>query len=373
MRALIKNGKQNIISIISYIIIIFLVKLMWEFSSQLQESNAVIQELKNNVSQLMLKQTMVEKTTTTPKPIEQIVQYNKYFKSGLLVDWWFDVCFERTTWDRTWHPLFPFISQKTTTTTIAGDDERTVGNFLRRFSGFIYSNTSEYYEFKLLSRDGAEVLLLDTEIQLNINSKPPVSLDSAKEKLYLKLTKRVMDIQDQKLSLSEMFFTEPGRVWLDAHKLYFVEIVQGGKHFAKAQLHWKRIGDNDFRIIGKDNLLFADAPKSSKILEKSKLKEKYPVSEQEQRRNSFYKLPRLQSNTAIENSNFACDKLEQKPVVIKKLYEGYWHYVDPHVSHPKEYFTFMKPAKEQHVHLPENEANEIGQKTFERLNEMHDK
>lgn len=330
--------------------------------------------------------TQVEHYKVGIEPTENIVEYfNSVFDRGLLVDWWLDLCFSRTTWERTWHPLFPAIPQKTTTIFIAGDKERTVGNFLRRAHGFLYTNQSNHYEFELLSRDGAEAMLMDTGVMLGNEENLTLStLQKAKEMLYLSLTKEQMDEQDSKIPLSQMFSTKPSKkVWLESQRLYFVEIVQGGKHFVKFQLRWRITGVSDshsasknFTVPTHDNLLHTRIPfYYSKIHERSKQVENYPALKEEQLRNDFYKIPVLDTTDLIyspsASKNYVCERTERKPIEIKSLYEGYWKHVESFVSYPKEYFQYVGQTKSYHILLDEKAAFNVVNKTFEKLNEIY--
>lgn len=295
---------------------------------------------------------------------------------GLIVDWWYDVCFERVPWDRTWHPLFPFFPQKSTRTLTAGDENRIVGNFLRRVSGFIHTNTSGLYEFKFLSRDGGDLLLLDTNTFYQNDSQLYTPIKLWNEILYLTLKRETMDIQEQKISLQEMFFTNITKVWLEARKLYFLEIIQGGRFFSKYQLHWRPSVGRKFHMIGKENLLSAKQMSQhiSPLMEKTKLKQNYPPSKSKLLRNKFHEVPVLPTSKKIHASGFTCKQVNTTLVKISKLYDGYMkHIYKKHSAvYPQEYYKLTSKVLHERLVLDETFARDLANKIFDKLNLLHD-
>lgn len=295
-------------------------------------------------------------------------------ENGLVMDWWFDICIRRTTSEQLWHPLFPKYPQNTTITLETGDKDRHIGSFFRRVYGFIHVDLPGKYDFKLLSRDGAEVLLLDTNMPLNLVDKA-VSVDAFAEVFHLRLTKELMDYQDNRITLSEMFETEKRNVWLKGNNLYYIEILQAGKNFAKYKIEWRKEGVTPYKMIGQENLLFSkkmsatDTP--SRILKKYPLVQNFRVKDHEAGRLSFMNTPVLRSsNNKIQHSNLACTPILNDNKKISFMYQGYYQYVDNMMTYPKEFFDFIQCPQEALL-IDEKSATTIAHKTFEQLNVLN--
>lgn len=310
----------------------------------------------------------------------------RQLKPGLIIDWWFDVCFSRTTWERIWHPLFPLFPQKTTTTLIAGDKDRTIGNFFRRVYGFLHTNQTDFYEFKLLSRDGAEMLLLSTNLTLNNveNYTLESSFDSAVELLYLNLTREIMDEQDKHISLSEMFSTESPKVWLERGRLYFIEVVQGGKHFAKCQVHWRIGEEGKFKLIDKKNLFYKNdmmlitqnkPVRCSKFPKREQLVEIFPANfTNKKRRYDYHMIPVLDFSRQIKRSQYKCAPVQPKFRNITRLYDAFELYMDTKQTavYPQEFNNKTSNIPRDKLILGEDFVTALAEDIFEKLKSMHD-
>lgn len=307
--------------------------------------------------------------------------------SGLIMDWWYDTCFQRTTWERTWYPLFPELPQNRTIAKIAGDTNIITGNYMRRIFGFLYTNESGFYHIQLLSRDGAELMIADTNTRLdgetfqvnnggNSNNLKKI-IESAESVLYSKLTKTDMEDQEIYLQMEDMYATKPQKIWLTAGIVYSIEVIQGGDLYTRFQVRWKKSdGKHRLKVIGENNLFFTNSmlreQTPSKIFEKSKLREIFPTSNEERRRNSFFKIPTLKgAQEKVRRSSFNCKATRLRHRKTFKLYDGFLKNVENTISYPREFFLFKYHSKLKDMLMDENEAVKMAKKVFDKLNTLY--
>uniref|UniRef100_A0A7M5XCJ4 Hexosyltransferase n=1 Tax=Clytia hemisphaerica TaxID=252671 RepID=A0A7M5XCJ4_9CNID len=306
---------------------------------------------------------------------DELGEKNVY--KGLIVDWWFDMCVIRESSDPIWHPLYPRVPQHTSISLRLMDQDRILDGSSRRVYGYLFVKDDQAYDFKLSSRDGAEALLYDTgvsmkKIQLLNND---IKYDKSKEMMHLKLTKDVMDEQDKKIQLSEMFQLQEKNVNLKGDRVYMIEVFQGGKYFTKYSLKWRKSGDDSvgFTTLDDKNLFFKDGMKGR--LTPSLLKQKYnppnlqPMSDGESRRLSFYKYSVLESNEKARKAGMTCDEVQKDYKIITHLYEGYRRYTYNILSYPDEYFKYGLVPR--WTSLSKEEAIASANQLFKKLNKLH--
>ncbi|XP_066927984.1 uncharacterized protein [Clytia hemisphaerica] len=294
---------------------------------------------------------------------------------GVMMDWWFDFCMARESTEVIWHPLLPRVPQLSAITLTLADKDRTVGsNLYRRMSGYLFVKETASFDFKLLSRDGAEVLVYDTGLTLSkINEiNPKMRYDSKKELFHSKLTKATMDAQDKVIPLSAMFQIESQNIELKKDQIYALEIIQGGKHFTKYSLQWKPFGStfNRYTAIGQENLFHQDGKMVPGLLkQKYDPKPIYSPNDSELRRLSFYKLPMLESRHLIDEAGLYCEEREKRYIKVDQLYQGYNEYTDNVKSYPQEYFKFG--LDNRYTLLDKATALQIADRTFKKLSRAH--
>ena len=300
---------------------------------------------------------------------------------GLVVDWWSDFCIQRVTWKSLWHPLFPTIPQHTTIALKTEDNERILGGVYRRLYGFFFlkANDGTAYDFKLSSRDGAEVIIIDSGFSIDEIHRADNVLEyrSTSEVMHLRLTKGLMDYQDRRIQLEEMFTIEKNGVQLKRNHLYHIEILQGGLHFGKYSLEWRKSGTQEkFVALNKENLchLVTMSGKNTPSLLKQKYKPplRYQYGEEENRKVRFYNRPALDSRKQIDESSYKCRPVAKDYKKISYTYQGYYEYVENVVVYPKENYHYTQTAT-SNIHLPSDEALNVADKVFEKLTNMHKK
>jgi len=297
--------------------------------------------------------------------------------AGVMIDWWDNFCIEGHSSEPLWHPLFPKIPGKSTVSLKTGDDERTIGNWYRRIYGFLYTTEEVNYDFRLLSRDGAEVVIYDTGMftdELNmINHLEEYS--STYEVVSLKLTKSRMDYQDQRIPLTEMFSIEARNIHLQKNRVYFLEIIQGGKHFTKYDFQWRNNVEFDYTTITDKNLFHMKKMSGQNAIslfqQKYKPQLKIKVTNTEKIKLQFNKLPILDSEKLIEASRkYTCDVTKEYRH-ITYLYQGHYEFVDNVLLYPNEFFEFGFNSND--VILDADEAERVVEKVFSQLSELHNK
>jgi len=298
----------------------------------------------------------------------------KDLHAGVMIDWWDNFCIERLSTEPLWHPLFPKIPGKSTVSLKTGDDERTIGNLFRRIYGFLYTTEESNYDFRLLSRDGAEVVIYDTGLFTDeINKIAHLEYSPTDEVVSLKLTKSLMDYQDERILLTEMFNIEARNINLLKNRVYFLEIIQGGKHFTKYDFQWRENAELDYTTITDKNLFYMKRMSGqnaiSPLQQKYKLQPKFGVTDTEKIKLMFNKLPVLDSKKLIETSRkYTCDV----PKEYKKatyIYQGYYEFTDNVLLYPNEFFKFG--FNSEFVVLDAKEAESVAEKTFSHLSELH--
>lgn len=305
----------------------------------------------------------------------------KKFK-GLKVDWWHDICMQRMIKEQTWHPLLPKYPQHQTRILNTSDDEKIIGSHFRRIYGYLYTKKSGYYDFKLMSRDGADFVLSDTLLPLKSVENVSNVLEMP-EIMHLFLGRDTMDYQDLKLNLSEMFSVERHKVWLKANNLYFLELLQAGRFFAKYRIQWRHaqkprrsVADNGYRTIGSNNLLYTNGLSPlrtpSIVLQKYKQEPRYKVEESEASRLAFYKTPVLHTSTKdLHNAAFLCPLHVQEKKKINYTYQGYNEYAENFLVYPKEHFDFVQ-TKVDHIALKKDKALNVSHQMFDKINFLND-
>ena len=112
---------------------------------------------KNTLKKKHLIATEITIVNNLPTTVTNKLEPQLKFNTGLLVEW-FAICIQDTVANQLWHPLFPKHITKTTVTLDASDDDRHTGQHLRRIYGFLHTEETGFYDFRLLSRDGADEL-----------------------------------------------------------------------------------------------------------------------------------------------------------------------------------------------------------------------
>ena len=323
----------------------------------------------------------IEKETPQSKPAKDEYRKVSYrelgstdvFK-GAIVDWWFDFCMQRESSEFIWHPLFPRMPRKTSIVPNLEDEERVLGQSFRRIYAYLFTREAGSYDFKLSSRDGAEILLLDSGLTLvNIDKLGNLTYSPTSEIMDLKLTKQLMDTQDKQIKLTEMFSNEKKNIYLKKDNIYMLEVIQGGKYFSKFSLAWKKSDQELYKTINDKNLFHKDEMSASPSL----LKQKYnrqnllPFKPREKRRNSFYQHQILQSNHLIGKNGMYCKERPKKKIKVSQLYHGYYKFTENVKIYPQEFFTY---GRNDGVVLADKvEAINISNAVFAKLNKIHNK
>ena len=331
----------------------------------------------------------------TPKQNEKEEEHSKQKRSGhskqkennqqggimvneVIVDWWYDFCLNREPSEFIWHPLFPQFPRKTTTITRLVDQEKILGQSLRRIYGYLSTKNTGSYDFELSSRDGAEALLIDTGYKMNEIEKLSSSnftYISEREEMHLKLSKQLMDLQDKQIDASKLFSDEKKNVTLKKDQVYMLEIIQGGRFFSKFSLAWKKENENSYETIDNKNLFHINdmSSKSTPSLFKQKYnpQNNLPLTPQEKRRNSFFQRDILKSEDLIEENKMYCKVRPNEPKTVKKLYQGYYEFTDNQKMYPQEFHPYRRNDKA--ILADKGEAIDISNAVFETLNKIHKK
>jgi len=296
--------------------------------------------------------------------------------AGVMIDWWDNFCIEGHSSEPLWHPLFPKIPGKSTVSLKTGDDERTIGNWYRRIYGFLYTTEEANYDFRLLSRDGAEVVIYDTGMSIEqINKIDRLEYNPTYVVVSMKLTKVLMGYQDRRIPLTEMFSIEARNIHLQKNRVYFLEIIQGGKYFTKYDFQWRDSVEFDYATITDKNLFHMKKISGQNAIslfqQKYKPQPKVPVTDAENIKLMFNKLPILDSEKLIEAScKYTCDVTKDYRNVTY-LYQGYNEFTDNWLLYPNEFFEFGFNSND--VILDAEEAERVFEKVFRQLSELHNK
>ena len=272
--------------------------------------------------------------------------------------------------------LFPGMPGRSTVSLKTGDEERAIGNFYRRIYGYLHTDVERSYDFKLFSRDGAEAIIFDTGVFVDeVNMMTQLEYYPTNEVVSLKLTKPLIDYQDELILLNEMFSTEVRNIRLKKNKIYFLEIVQGGKFFIKYDLQWRENGKQTYTTITEKNVFhtknMSGLDAVSLLKQKYKTQPRFGVTDSEKVKLSFHKIPVLDSEKMIETSpKYSCEaKKDYKN--ITSMYQGYKEFTENVFLYPNGFFAFDFNSTK--VVLDIDEAEGVIKKTFHHLSELHNK
>ena len=290
-----------------------------------------------------------------------------------MVDWWDNFCIQRLSEEPLWHPLFPKIPGKSIVSLKTGDDERTVGNLYRRIYGFLYVTEEAKYDFRLWSRDGAEAILFDTGMFIDDISKiKHLQYSPTNEVMNLKLTKSLMAYQDPRLPITEMFSIEARNINLRKNRVYFLEIIQGGKNFIKYDFQWRNNIDLEYATISDKNMFYTNSISGknaiSLLQQKYNPQPKYRITDTEKIKLQFNKLAVLDSERLLANSRNATCVFPKKYKKAKYLYQGY-EFTESIVLYPNEFFEYGFNPKR--LILDAKEAETVIEKVFRHLSDLH--
>lgn len=292
------------------------------------------------------------------------------FRKGLCSDWWSDVEIKRETHSVKWHPLFPDRPQHTSIAKSLTDRDIVSKAYVKRLYGFLFTNQTAMFEFKLSSRDGLEFMLVDTGMMFqNFTTDYNVSMGTPVLYSYFNVTE--MKRQD-KIIPDNALFSLDKRVKLHTNRIYFVEVLQGGLAYGKMDIKW-RTGNESFEEIDQRNLLQAKCNKiqnrngSISLLSKiNKPHIKYPPKQNEINRMKFHEIPILNTENIYKNSTIICEPVTRKHVKI--VYEYYGKdYLDRQIVFPKEYFNYTGGWPTKHLLLNETEAVLIAEELVKEI------
>ena len=297
------------------------------------------------------------------------------FTKGLTTDWWYAVCFDQSVQNVKWHPLYPIIPFESSVTYQLSDDDFIKTGYIRRLYGFLFTNVSAIFEFRLQARDGIELILLDTNMTFE-SFTGFTNINKAKKILYMNISVQEMLRQDKVISYYAIFKSKIAEVKLKANKLYFIEILQGGANFGKMNIQWRRKNTNKAFETIKENNLFRvnntlhNTTVKSVLQNINNLKLLYPVSKTEQNRQEFYKILPLSDNNVYQNGDI-CDPFTPEHKVNISRYEGIT-LLDRVLTYPRNFFNHTQWPK-HHLLLNENEAVDVAKKVLKGLNKHYSK
>ena len=154
-----------------------------------------------------------------------------------------------------------------------------------------------------------------------------------------------------------------------------LEIIQGGKHYSKFSLAWKKENDDLYEIIDHKNLFYTNGMSSSSTSslfeQKYNPQKKLPWTPEEKCRNSFFQRDILKSEDLIEENKMYCKVKPNEPKTVKKLYQGYYEFTDNQKTYPQEFHPYGRSDKV--ILADESEAKDISNAVFEKLNKFHKK
>ena len=296
---------------------------------------------------------------------------------GAIVDSWIDFCVFLEASEFIWHPMLPEIPFKTNITSQLHDKEGIVDNLYRRIYAYLYVPEDGSYDFKLGSRDGAELLIHDTRKSMAELDYIQLSYDQSREVVHLNLSKEVIGKQDpeQKLPIEKLYEIESKDIQMFKNRVYFIEILQGGKTFVKYSLRMKksRLADEFYTVVGGPNVFHTKTMSSENT--PSLIKQKYnpqklPMKESEKPRLEFYKHSVLHSNKLIEKSNLSCNQPVQKQyIATPDLYWAYYRILEPIQTYPPEYFDQEESG--HRTTLTKEEGEQVSNMAFKKLSSLH--
>uniref|UniRef100_A0A7M5VEQ0 PA14 domain-containing protein n=2 Tax=Clytia hemisphaerica TaxID=252671 RepID=A0A7M5VEQ0_9CNID len=297
---------------------------------------------------------------------------------GAIVDSWIDFCMFLEVSEFIWHPMLPEIPFKTNTTSQLHGKEGITDNLYRRIYAYMHVPEDGSYDFKLGSRDGAEVLIHDTKRSISELDDIQLSYDRSRETVYLKIDAEVigkLDPEQSKISTEKLYEIESKDIKMFKNRVYFIEILQGGKMFVKYSFQMKKSGlaDESYTVVAAPNVFHTKLMSSENT--PSLIKQKYnpqkiPFKVSEKPRLEFYKHEVLRSNELIEKTNLSCSLPVQKQYIdTPDLYWAYYKVLEPIQTYPPEFFD--QETSGHKTTLTKEEGEQVANMTFKKLSSLH--
>ena len=316
-------------------------------------------------SQYLEKQSTLRSYSPTSKDLFQI-----YFTHGVSVDWYKDVKINRTLYNLKWHPLFPNFPVKTTTMKKLADESWVGGPYARRIYGFIVVNNSSMFEIELSSRDGLEILILETGIL-----KDKFEIYDLRRRNFTKVLQENFAIQEiikqDKTIRNSQLFKKYQKVFLKKNRLYLIEILQGGTNYGKMEIKWRSNVNQKFDIIN-EKYLYTILQQNINVTTKEsffqKIEPLYTVTNEENIRLQFHELLLFSPN--YTKLNKSCKEFSRPKIKLKKDY-GTLN-VDRVVVYPKELFNYSYNVFSQsQLVIDEKEVQQLTNKVLMAINAIH--
>ena len=316
-------------------------------------------------SQYLEKQSVPGSYSPTNKDLFEI-----YFTHGVSVDWYKDVKINRTLYNLKWHPLFPNFPVKTTTMKKLADESWVGGPYARRIYGFIVVNNSSIFEIELSSRDGLEILLLETGIL-----KGKFEIYDLDRRNFTKVLQENFTIQEiikqDKIIRNSELFKKYRKIFLKKDCLYFIEILQGGTNYGKMEIKWRSNVHQKFETIN-EKYLYTIMQENLNVTTKETFFEKieplYNVTTEEIIRLQFHELLLFSPN--YTELNRSCKEFSRPKIKLKKDY-GTLN-VDRVVVYPKELFSYSYNVFSQNqLVIDEKEVQQLTNKILMTINAIY--
>ena len=316
-------------------------------------------------SQYLEKQSTPRSYSPTNKNLFEI-----HFTHGVSVDWYKDVKINGTLYNLKWHPLFPNFPMKTTRMEKLADESWVGGPYARRIYGFIVVNNSSMFEIELSSRDGLEILLLETGI---LQDKFEIyDLDRRNFTKVLQENFTIQEIRKQdKIIRNSELFKKYRKVFLKEKHLYFIEILQGGTNYGKMEIKWRSNAHQKFEIIN-EKYLYTIMQGNMNVTNHHSFFEKieplYDVTNEENIRLQFHELLLFSPNYTTLNRS--CKEFSRPKIKLKKDY-GTLN-VDRVVVYPKELFNYSYNVFSQNqLVIDEKEVQQLTNKVLLVINAIY--
>ena len=228
------------------------------------------------------------------------------------VYYYIDICHDYDNYATKWNTLFPrFPATAALMSNFYDESLITNGKISRRMIGLLQPDISDWYSFKIESRMGCELRIIESD------SYP---IDNVYDNflLYLTLQKEEILREDDKKQPYKAFTVQSQNIFLDKNKIYMLDVLHAIPLYGFLNLKWKNKRSSEFKRIPDRFLsaLYADPKVTDRLPNVTYNLEYTSKTEymQQDRRIFFYQTPTIKIKKDILQE---CD---YKPGYIPKSF-----------------------------------------------------